>query len=90
MLPYTQKYFEELVRTGRISEIRPSDIWYEERTSFGSDQIGVPRGSHPNGGFQLLQGKPVFSGEILGGCIESIYDMFHADRYEDMVSLCGK
>lgn len=28
MLPYTKKYFEELIRTGKIEEIRPSNIWY--------------------------------------------------------------
>lgn len=90
MLPYTQKYFEELVHTGRISEIRPSGIWYEERLSFGEDQVGIPRVSHTNSGFELLQGKPLFSGKILGGCIDSIYDIFNSDRYEDTVSLCGK
>lgn len=90
MLPYTQKYFEELIHTGQIGEIRPSDIWYEERTSFGYDQIGVPRISHSNSGFELLQGKTVFSGKILGGCIDSIYDIFNADRYADTVSLCGQ
>ena len=29
MLPYTRKYFEELILTGKIKEIRPSDVWYE-------------------------------------------------------------
>lgn len=90
MLPYTRKYFEELLRTGRISEITPSDVWYEERKSFGEDQVGVPRVSHGNSGFELLQGKPRFSGKILGGCLDSIYDIFNADRYEDSVSLCKK
>lgn len=90
MLPYTRKYFEELLRTGKISEITPSDKWYEEREDFGEDQVGVPRVSHEDTGFELLQGKPLFSGKILGGCIDSIYDMFNADRYEDSVSLCKK
>ena len=31
MLPYTKKYFEELVSTGTIKEVRPSEIWYEGR-----------------------------------------------------------
>ena len=41
MLPYTRKYFEELITTGTIKEITPADIWYEQRESFGTDQIGV-------------------------------------------------
>ncbi|MDO4804043.1 MAG: LD-carboxypeptidase [Lachnospiraceae bacterium] len=90
MLPYSRKYFEELITTGTIREIRPSDVWYEERTSFDECQIGVPRIRHENGGFELLQGTSCFSGKILGGCIDSIYDVFNNDRYEDSVETCRK
>lgn len=90
MLPYSRKYFEELVSTGNIKEIRPSDVWYEERETFDERMIGVPRISHKNDGFRLLQGPPVFSGKILGGCIDSIYDIFDNGRYADSVSLCEK
>ena len=34
MLPYTATYFEELIRTGKIAKIEPSDVWYEERTDW--------------------------------------------------------
>lgn len=88
MLPYTKKYFEELIRTGKIEEVRPSDIWYDERKEFGVEQIGIPRVSHVNSGYELLQGRPLFSGKILGGCVDSIYDIFDNSRYEDSVSLC--
>ncbi len=88
MLPYTRRYFEELIQTGAIREITPSDVWYEERASFGPDQIGTPRKAHPNRGFQLLQGRPVFSGKILGGCIDSMFDCFDGGRYADMPQLC--
>ncbi len=90
MLPYTQKYFEELINTGTIKEVCPSDVWYEGRTDFSIAQIDTPLTSHPDSGFELLQGKSVFSGEILGGCIDTIYDMFHGERYEDMPLLCAK
>lgn len=90
MLPYSRQYFEELIQTGKIKEIRPSDIWYEERTDFDESQMGVPRVRHSNSGFELLQGSPTFSGKILGGCIESIYDIFNNGRYSDSVDLCRK
>lgn len=90
MLPYTRKYFEELIETGTIREVTPSDVWYEERTSFGPDQIGTPIPAHPNQGFELLQGKARFSGKILGGCIDSLYDFFDGERYADMPVLCEK
>lgn len=90
MLPYTRKYFEELIATGAIRQITPSDRWYEERTAFGPDQLGTVPASHPDRGFELLQGDAVFSGEILGGCIDTMYDMFDGGRYADMPVLCRK
>ena len=79
MLPYTKKYFEELLTTRTIKEIKPSDIWYEGREDFGVEQLGVPLKKHADHGFELLQGSPVFSGEILGGCIDTIYDIFDGE-----------
>lgn len=90
MHPYTRKFFEELISTGTVKEITPSDVWYEERKSFEPDQVGKPLIAHPNAGFELLQGVPVFSGKILGGCIDSMYDFFNGERYEDMPILCEK
>ena len=90
MLPYTKRYFEELIMTGRIAEIVPSDVWYESRSAFGPEQIGVSMPAHPDRGFELLQGSPVFSGAILGGCIDSLYDFFDGERYADMPVLCEK
>lgn len=90
MLPYTRSYFEELITTGSIAEIKPSDIWYEERQDFSVKEMGTARRSHKNRGFELLQGSGKFSGKILGGCIDSIYDIFDGTRYSDTVELCQK
>jgi muramoyltetrapeptide carboxypeptidase LdcA involved in peptidoglycan recycling len=90
MLPYTRRYFEELLAAGTIREVTPSNVWYEERQHFSPDQVGKPLVSHPNRGFELLQGPPVFSGKILGGCIDSMYDIFNGDRYADMPVLCRR
>ncbi len=90
MHPYTRTYFEELISTGTIREIKPSDTWYNERKCFSSDQVGKPLIAHADHGFELLQGVSVFSGKILGGCIDSMYDIFNGDRYADMPVLCEK
>ena len=90
MLKKKKKYFEELIFTGGIREIVPSETWYEERKSFAPDQAGKELPSHPNCGFELLQGRPAFSGKILGGCIDTIYDFFSGERYADMPLLCEK
>lgn len=48
MLPYTFAYFKELITTGSISEIRPSEVWYEERTDFSEKALGTKRTRHKN------------------------------------------
>ena len=90
MLPYTKRYFEEFLKTGTIREVRPSDIWYESRKEFGPDQVGTALPAHKNTGFELLQGPAQFEGEILGGCIDSMYEMFSGWRYPDMPEVCKK
>ena len=90
MLPYTRRCFEELLETGRIRAVTPSDVWYESRQDFSLAAVGTALPAHPNGGFELLQGPPRFSGKILGGCIDSLYDIFFGDRYPDMPVLCAK
>ncbi|MBF1117092.1 MAG: LD-carboxypeptidase, partial [Solobacterium sp.] len=90
MLPYTEKYFLELLETGTIHEITPSDVWYEERSDYGAEAVGTKRIMHANQGFELLQGSGVFQGKILGGCIDSLYDILDATRLCDSVELCRK
>lgn len=90
MLPYTRRCLEELLETGAIRQIRPSDVWYEARRDFSQAALGTTMPAHPNGGFQLLQGPPVFSGEILGGCLDTLYDLFDNGRYADSASMCQR
>ncbi len=90
MLPYTKHFFEELLTTGTISQITPSPVWYDARESFDQSQLGVAMPQHANTGFELLQGSPVFEGKILGGCLDTIFDMFNSQRHSDSVDLCEK
>ena len=85
---YGQAFLPDICELGR--EIRPSNVWYEQRASFTPEQVGQMLPVYPDHGFELLQGAPVFSGKILGGCIDSIYDIFDGERYFDMPVLCEK
>ena len=90
MLPYSKRFFEELINNGRIKEIYPSDVWYNEREDFSEKAIGISMKEHQNRGFELLRGNAKFEGQILGGCLETIFDIFDTPRYEDTVYLCQK
>ena len=90
MLPYTRRYFEELLRTGTIRQVEPSEVWYEGRTDYSPACLGTPLPAHPAEGWKRLQGPPVFSGKILGGCLDTIHDFFDGERYAGMPALCQK
>lgn len=90
MLPYSKHFFEELINNGRIKEIYPSDVWYNEREDFSEKAIGISMEEHHNSGFELLRGNSKFEGKILGGCLDSIFNIFDTPRYEDTVYLCQK
>ena len=79
MLPYTREYFEQLIETGTIRAIRPSGVWYPERTDFSPAALGTRLPERPNRGFERLQGPPV--------CIDSMFDCFDPGRYADMPAL---
>ena len=90
MLPYTESYFTELIETGTVKRITPSGVWYDSREDFGPEAVGTCLPEHINSGFELLQGAPVFTGKVLGGCIDTLYDLFNNERYSDSVELCER
>lgn len=91
MLPYTKSVFQGYFEDYTTWKIRPSDVWYEERTDFSKKAIGTERISHKEAhGYELLQGCDIFEGELLGGCLESIYDMLTATRYADEREICER
>lgn len=89
MLPYTRRYFEDFVND-ELREIRPSDVWYESRKDYSVSQMGIELIKHENKGYEVLQGKFPVRGKLLGGCIDSIYDMFNGNRYSDMPEIVEK
>lgn len=91
MLPYSKKAFEGYFNETDSYEIISSDIWYEERVDFSREVIGRERVAHKEErGFELLQGIEVFEGRLLGGCLESLYDMISQNRYGDEAAVCEK
>ncbi|WEV60280.1 LD-carboxypeptidase [Streptococcaceae bacterium ESL0729] len=77
MLPYTEEYFNYYLDNAYdFQKIKASPVWYEERTDFSKAACGQERICHEDSkGFELLQGRPIFEGKLLGGCLDSLYDM---------------
>ena len=90
MLPYTKETFESYFTLGQ-KELMSSPIWYEERTDYSAEVVGEERISHKEAkGYEVLQGKGIFSGRLLGGCLESFYDILTLNRYEDEKAVCER
>lgn len=91
MLPYSRTAFESYLEGNGYREICSSEVWYEERTDFSRAAMGTERIAHrEERGYELLQGPEVFSGELLGGCLESFYDILSSTRYDDEKAVCEK
>ncbi len=91
MLPYTKEAFESYLEGSSYNQICSSPIWYEERKDFSSAAVGTERIAHKEErGYELLQGPKIFSGELLGGCLESMYDILERTRYTDEREICER
>jgi muramoyltetrapeptide carboxypeptidase LdcA involved in peptidoglycan recycling len=91
MLPYTKEWSGQLLEPSPMKEITSSPVWYDERTDFGPSQVGVPRVSHEETrGFEVLRGRGIIEGELLGGCIESLYEALAGGRFPGQVEVYKK
>lgn len=91
MLPYSKAWTMQLLHPSENPEISSSPIWYNERTSFAPEQIGTDRVSHTETrGYEVLHGNGTVTGELLGGCVESLYESLVGGRYPDQKSVMEK
>jgi muramoyltetrapeptide carboxypeptidase LdcA involved in peptidoglycan recycling len=91
MLPYTRKAFLKYFENYNENSIESSNVWYEERTDFSVDALGTGRVKYlEKRGYEVLQGKGGFNGRLLGGCLESLYDILTSKRYDDEKDICEK
>lgn len=88
MPEYSKEAFEELVETGTISTMMPSNIWYSDRTDYSESQIGTELEEHRNKGYEILKGSGRINGRIMGGCIECMYDMLEGRHHPDSGDVC--
>ncbi len=88
IFPFTKSWLKKLFINEKNVEIVSSPVWYENRESFGPDQIGISRKEHREShGHEFLYGTGIVSGELLGGCIESLYESIVGGRYDDQLEV---
>lgn len=71
MHDYTKEHLEiTLFNTSTIGDIKPSSYYIDEHLRWDESNKHIKRHHAPNEGYELLQGKGIISGNLMGGCIE--------------------
>ena len=84
MLPYSKMWFEKLFSDESGIEIESSPVWYLERTSFGESELGRDRiTKKEDRGYEVLSGEGTITGELFGGCLQSLSDLLTGDGHSD-------
>lgn len=91
MLPYTKKYLDKFLMNDAGMEIKPSEVWYDDREDYGVEAIGTSRTRHTEEhGFEVLKGTGKVRGKLYGGCIEVFYMAMTGWRHEDAKGIVEK
>lgn len=91
IFPYTKEWLNKLFTGEKQIVLNSSPVWYKSRPSFGPDQLGIPcpevKETH---GHEYLYGEGVVEGPLLGGCLESLYEILAGGRYPDQLDVHAK
>lgn len=91
MLPYTQKQCHNLFLPKAKLDITPSEVCYVDRKDYSTKALGTPRMMIPDQrGYDVIYGRGIIEGTLLGGCLESIYDAYTGSRYSDQKIIYDK
>ncbi len=84
MLEYSKNAFDYLFNAHENYEVKPSPVWYLDRTDYSANAVGTLRERRDNSkGYAVLKGTKPVSGKLLGGCIEILadYAFFETESY---------
>ena len=91
ILPYTKEWIEKLLNDEKNIVVESSPVWYGGRADFGPEELGKPLPEHEEKhGHEYLFGEGVVEGLLLGGCIDSLYEMIAFGRYGDQKEVYEK
>lgn len=85
MSPYTVDSLKRsLFSTEVIGNIPQSEIWTSEFLPWEIKNKDTPRKFKKNNGYELLQGKGIVQGRLIGGCIEVMEFMKGTDLFPEL------
>ena len=93
MLEYSKTAFDYLFEAPENYEIKPSPVWYLDRTDYSPNAVGTLREKRDNSkGYEVLKGNKIVSGKLLGGCIEILadYSFFETETHPTFEEIAKK
>lgn len=91
MLEYTKNSYLRFFNDEDVYEIVSSPKWYENRTSYDNDQLGIElKMMTEKNGHEFVIGKGKVKGLFWGGCLESIFDIYTSELYGDQRAIYDK
>lgn len=91
MLPYSEISFSGFFEGKELYTVPESNWWYEEREDFSVKSLGTERIRHAEErGVEVLQGTGRVTGELLGGCLESLVECLTGKRYKEQVEVINR
>lgn len=84
MLPYTRAWIERLFGNPAAAKIDASPVWYKPREKFDESRVGVAAQEiKETRGMIFLGANKKVKGRLLGGCIDSLYEMIAHTRFPE-------
>lgn len=87
MIPYTKESYERFFSDDSY-EIVSSPVWYMNRTKYDKSQVNIPLiEKEETKGHEFINGFGKITGYFWGGCLESIYDIYTSERYDNQTGV---
>lgn len=90
MLPFSKAQFAHLFGVSAPFELPQSPVWYDERATHDISQVGIARRQHQekHGVEVLYKDKAKVEGQLLGGCVQSLYNILTGERFAEQKRIC--
>lgn len=87
MFDYTKQWIKKvLFDSSVIGNVEPASGWTSEYLPWEEKNKPVKRELQPHAGYELLQGKGIARGRLLGGCIEVLETMKSTSLWPDIAA----
>jgi len=84
MFEYTAHWLRKtLFETEPLGRVSPASAWTGERIPWEEKNKNIPKKMEPHEGYEILQGRGIARGRLIGGCMEVLEAIKQTDLWPD-------